>query len=126
MRGSRQTWREGGQRSAEPIGTAHPSRPCCATGAKDKSAAGMGDREYAIARGEKPILNVLDSPSVEDQIQAVALIELLQERGDTLRAPESKALGRGLFELRGRQVRRVRQDLIVLREARRLSQAQVA
>ncbi|MGH7860545.1 MAG: type II toxin-antitoxin system RelE/ParE family toxin, partial [Candidatus Binatia bacterium] len=32
-------------------------------------------------------------------------IKLLQERGNTLRQPESKALGEGLFELRGTQVR---------------------
>jgi hypothetical protein len=61
--------------------------------------------EYATPRGEKPVLNFLDSLSLEDQAQAAALIKLLQERGNTLREPESKALGEGLFEVRGRQVR---------------------
>jgi hypothetical protein len=61
--------------------------------------------EYATPRGEKPILSFLNSLSIEDQAQAAALIELLRERGNTLREPESKALGGGLFELRGKQVR---------------------
>ena len=61
--------------------------------------------EYATPRGEKPILSFLNSLSIEDQAQAAALIKLLQERGNTLHEPESKALGGGLFELRGRQVR---------------------
>lgn len=61
--------------------------------------------EYATLRGEKPILSFLNSLSIEDQPQAAALIKLLQERGNTLREPESKALGSGLFELRGKQVR---------------------
>lgn len=61
--------------------------------------------EYATPRGEKPILSFLNSLSIEDQPQAAALIKLLQERGNTLREPESKALGGGPFELRGKQVR---------------------
>lgn len=61
--------------------------------------------EYATPRGEKPILNFLNSLSMADQPEAAALIKLLQERGNTLREPQSKALGGGLFELRGKQVR---------------------
>ena len=37
--------------------------------------------------------------------EAVALIKLLGERGNLLRWPRSEALGSGLFELRGKQVR---------------------
>jgi phage-related protein len=33
------------------------------------------------------------------------LLKLLAERGDLLGQPRSKALGQGLFELRGKQVR---------------------
>jgi hypothetical protein len=61
--------------------------------------------EYATPRGEKPILSFLDSLSAEDQAHAAALIELLRERGNTLREPESKALGEGLFELRRKRIR---------------------
>lgn len=38
-------------------------------------------------------------------VEAVALIKLLEERGNTLRRPHSASLGGGLFELRGDQVR---------------------
>jgi hypothetical protein len=37
--------------------------------------------------------------------EAVALIKLVRERGNTLREPRSKPLGDGLFELRGKSVR---------------------
>jgi len=40
-----------------------------------------------------------------DQAEAIALVKLLEERGNTLRRPHSGALGDGLFELRGKQVR---------------------
>jgi hypothetical protein len=44
----------------------------------------------------------LDSRDYQD---SAALIHLLAARGDQVREPRSKALGGGLFELRGRQVR---------------------
>ena len=37
--------------------------------------------------------------------EAVALLELIERRGNQVREPKSKAIGGGLFELRGHQVR---------------------
>ena len=48
---------------------------------------------------------------------AAALIKLLGERGNALREPRSKALGDGLFELRGKSVR----IFYVFRSGRRIS-----
>ncbi len=38
-------------------------------------------------------------------MEAIALVKLLEEQGNRLRRPQSGALGDGLFELRGKQVR---------------------
>ena len=38
-------------------------------------------------------------------MEAIALVKLLEERGNLLRRPQSGALGDGLFELRGKEVR---------------------
>jgi len=38
-------------------------------------------------------------------VEAIALVKLLEEQGNLLRRPQSGALGEGLFELRGREVR---------------------
>jgi len=38
-------------------------------------------------------------------VEAIALVKLLEERGNLLRRPQSGALGDGLFELRGKEVR---------------------
>jgi phage-related protein len=43
--------------------------------------------------------------SDRDFDEAAALLKLLAEKGNLLREPRSKALGQGLFELRGKQVR---------------------
>jgi hypothetical protein len=40
-----------------------------------------------------------------DHADAAALLEWLRIRGNQLREPQSKSLGEGLFELRGKQVR---------------------
>ena len=37
------------------------------------------------------------------QAEALALLQLLESRGNQLRLPHSRALGQGLFELRGRK-----------------------
>jgi hypothetical protein len=37
--------------------------------------------------------------------EAIALLELVERHGNQLREPKSKAIGGGLFELRGHQVR---------------------
>lgn len=40
-----------------------------------------------------------------DKVEAFALVKLLEAQGSLLRRPHSGALGDGLFELRGKQVR---------------------
>jgi phage-related protein len=40
-----------------------------------------------------------------DYADAAALLELLSIHGNQLRPPQSKSIGEGLFELRGKQVR---------------------
>ncbi len=43
--------------------------------------------------------------SGRDKAEAIALVKLLEARGNALRRPHSAALGQGLFELRGKQAR---------------------
>lgn len=54
---------------------------------------------------ESPVRAFISGLRGRDEVDAVALIKLLEERGNILRPPHSKALGAGLFELRGNQVR---------------------
>ena len=61
--------------------------------------------EYVTEQGESPIRNFLSGLDTPDRVEAFALIQLARERGNTLRLPHSKALGNGLHELRGKQVR---------------------
>jgi hypothetical protein len=60
---------------------------------------------YRTAAGQSPIRAFIDSLELRDLAEAVALIKLAGERGNQLREPHSKALGDGLYELRGKQVR---------------------
>ena len=69
-----------------------------------------GDTRWAIdgyrtPSGERPIRTFIDSLEPRDLADALALIKLAEERGNELRRPHSKALGGGLHELRGKQVR---------------------
>lgn len=61
--------------------------------------------EYTAPNGEKPALTFLMGLQGKNKRQAVALLQLLEERGNTIRPPQSKAVETGLFELRGHQVR---------------------
>jgi hypothetical protein len=61
--------------------------------------------EYATPGGEKPVLSFLQGLEGRNKRDAIALIQLLRERGNQLRPPHSKAVETGLFELRGHQVR---------------------
>lgn len=61
--------------------------------------------EYATEGGESLIRRFLSNLEEEDRVEAFALIQLAKERGNTLRLPHSRALGEGLHELRGKQVR---------------------
>jgi phage-related protein len=61
--------------------------------------------EYVAPNGDKPVLAFLLASAGKDKSQAIALLQLVRERGNSLRAPHSKAVDTGLFELRGHQVR---------------------
>lgn len=61
--------------------------------------------EYTAPNGDKPVLTFLTGLEGKHKRQAIALIELLRERGNTIREPQSKMVETGLFELRGHQVR---------------------
>jgi len=60
---------------------------------------------YQTEQGEKPALSFLHDLEGRNESEAVALVKLLEERGNSLRRPQSGALGEGLFELRGKEVR---------------------
>lgn len=68
-------------------------------------SGGWAIEEYRTASGDSPIRTLLDSLEKRDLADALALIKLAEERGNQLREPHSKALGGGLYELRGKQVR---------------------
>lgn len=61
--------------------------------------------EYETARGENLVLTFLSGQTGKVRTEAIALLQLLRERGNALGMPHSKSLGQGLFELRGTQVR---------------------
>ena len=60
---------------------------------------------YRTTRGEVPAKTFLDGLAERSLEEALALLELAKRRGNQLREPKAKALGDGLFELRGHQVR---------------------
>lgn len=55
--------------------------------------------------GTYPVREFIESLTDQDQVDALALVKLIEERGNRLREPQSKALGKGLYELRRNQVR---------------------
>ncbi len=60
---------------------------------------------YREGDGDPPLRAFLDDLTGRNRKEAIALMEMLQKWGDQLRAPRSGPLGKGLFELRGHQVR---------------------
>jgi phage-related protein len=60
---------------------------------------------YRLDTGEIPAQTFLDSLESEPRADALALLKLLHQYGNAVRLPHSRALGDGLFELRGFQVR---------------------
>src|SRR4249920_2152744 len=50
--------------------------------------------------GGSPVRAFLEGLTLEQEATAIALIQLLRERGNALRRPHSAPLGGGLFELR--------------------------
>ena len=67
--------------------------------------AGWTIDDYTTVSGESPVRTFLSGLQERDKVEAFALIQLLSERGNTLRLPHSRSLGEGLNELRGKQVR---------------------
>lgn len=61
--------------------------------------------EYKTAGGRSLIRDFIEGLNERNKVEAVALIRLVEERGNTLRPPHSKSLGEGLYELRGKEVR---------------------
>src|SRR2546428_698322 len=49
--------------------------------------------DYTIASGENPVRTFLSVLQDRDKVEAFALIQLLSERGNTLRLPHSRSLG---------------------------------
>ena len=71
----------------------------------EKHTSGWTIDEYVTEAGENLVLSFLSALTGKMKAEAIALLKLLQERGNILRMPHSKPLGDGLFELRGNQVR---------------------
>jgi len=61
--------------------------------------------DYEEAGGHSPVRDFIRGLEQADKAESAALIKLLQELGNQIRPPRSRALGQGLFELRGKQVR---------------------
>jgi len=55
---------------------------------------------YELPNGKKPVETFLDSLEMKMRVKALGSIDILAEFGNTLREPYSKAVGKGLFELR--------------------------
>ena len=55
---------------------------------------------YQTPRGERPAAAFVEQLAEPARAEMAALLAALQERGNLLRPPHSKALGDGLFELR--------------------------
>ena len=55
---------------------------------------------YALPNGDKPVEKFLDSLDLKMRVKALGSIDILAEFGNTLREPYSRAIGKGLFELR--------------------------
>jgi hypothetical protein len=60
---------------------------------------------YETDEGNAPAWSFIRQLEGRDKVEAIALVKLLEEQGSVLRRPQSGALGDGLFELRGKQVR---------------------
>jgi hypothetical protein len=62
--------------------------------------------DYSEPGGRRPVRKFVEGlTDSQDKTEAAALLKQLQARGNQMREPQSKALGDGLFELRGEQVR---------------------
>ena len=55
---------------------------------------------YTLENGDKPVQQFLDSLDIKMRAKSVASLTILKEYGNNLREPYSKAIGKGIFELR--------------------------
>ena len=55
---------------------------------------------YKLPNGDKPVEQFINSLDLKMRTKALGSIEILAEFGNSLREPYSKAMGKGLFELR--------------------------
>lgn len=55
---------------------------------------------YTLPDGRKPVEEFLDSLPIKMRIKVIDSLDLLEQYGNQLRMPYSKALNDGLFELR--------------------------
>jgi phage-related protein len=55
---------------------------------------------YQLPTGEKPVETFINSLDIKTRVKALGSIDILAEFGNTLREPYSKAISKGLFELR--------------------------
>jgi hypothetical protein len=60
---------------------------------------------YETEQGSKPAWDFMKDLEGRNKAEAIALVKLLEDQGNALRRPQSGALGDGLFELRGKEVR---------------------
>jgi phage-related protein len=60
---------------------------------------------YATGSGETPARTFIQGLDGRNKVEAIALVKLLEDQGNLLRRPQSGALGDGLFELRGKEIR---------------------
>jgi len=55
---------------------------------------------YELPNGDKPAKQFINSLDKKMRVKALGSIDILAEFGNALREPYSKAMGKGLFELR--------------------------
>lgn len=60
---------------------------------------------YETEKGEKPAWAFVRALEGRARSEAIAVVKLLEKQGNMLRRPHSGTLGKGLLELRGREVR---------------------
>jgi hypothetical protein len=75
-----------------------------------KARRGTAERRWKVDAyetdgGEALAWSFIRQLEGRNRVEAIALVKLLEERGILLRRPQSGALGDGLFELRGKEVR---------------------
>jgi NADH:ubiquinone oxidoreductase subunit B-like Fe-S oxidoreductase len=74
--------------------------------------------EYRTDTGETPVRTFIAGLPPDAKAEAIALVRLSEALGNKLREPHSKALGDGLFELRGMVKKQDRIPVDVLSQMR--------